>query len=101
MDLIVLEYIKRKCYIANDDELTILRLEDIVKSGILTVKRMLGLPNYFSFSDEENFEELEFLACYCWYCWNDAKHEFKDNYLDDILSLRSKHGVLFDAEEEN
>lgn len=98
----LIEEIKRKCYIANDDEITLNRLNDIIKDSLTKVKRMIGLENTdFNFEDEGNEEELELLKNYCWYAWNDSSNEFKDNYSDDINSLHRKWEVKQYAEEES
>ena len=93
--------VKRKCYITDTSELTLSRLNDIIKDSLTKVKRMIGVSTDFDFTEEGNEEELELFKNYCWYAWNDAINEFKDNYVDDINSLHRKHEVEQYAEEEN
>lgn len=93
--------VKRRCYITDNNEITIDRLTDIVTDAIPKVKRMLGVDVKFDFEAVGNEEELELFKNYCWYAWNDSSNEFKDNYLDDINSLHHKHEVAQYVEEEN
>lgn len=96
----LLEKVKRKCYITDTNELTTLRLKDIIKNANTKIKRMIGLDEDFDFEEEGNEEELDLLLNYCWYDWNDASNEFKTNYLGDINSVRQKHEVSQYAVEE-
>ena len=97
----LLNEVKRKCYITDTNEITINKVKDMIKDAIPVVKRMIGVADDFDFEAEGNEEELKLLKNYCWYDWNDSINEFKDNYLDDINSLRHKHEVTQYAEEEN
>ena len=92
--------VKIKCYITDTSEQTLNRLTNILKDGLPTVKRMIGVSNDFDFEAEGNEEELKLFKNYCWYDWNDCSNEFKTNYLDDINSIRHKHEVLQYEETE-
>lgn len=89
----LLDEVKRKCYITDNSDLTNKRLNDIVKTALVKVKRMIGVSPDFDFEEEGNEEELELFKNYCWYAWNDVTNEFNTNYLEDIHSLHSKHEV--------
>jgi len=96
----LLEKVKRKCYITDTSEFTNLRLTDITSGALTSIKRLIGVSSVFDFEEEGNEEELNLLLNYCWYDWNDASNEFKNNYLDDINSIRHKHEVLQHESEE-
>ena len=96
----LLEKVKRKCYITDNSNLTNDRVNDIIRSAVPKIKRMIGVKTAFDFEADGNEEELELLLNYCWYDWNDSSNEFKENYLDDINSLHHKHEVeQYDQEE--
>lgn len=98
----LIDKVKRRCYITDTNELTINRLSDIIINSLPKVRRLIGVNANFDFELEGNGEELDLFLNYCWYAWNDASNEFKDNYLDDINSLHHKHEVeSYDFEEEN
>ena len=98
----LIEAVKNKCYITDTNEITIARLSNIIKIAQTKVKRLIGVDEDFDFEEEGNEEELDLFLNYCWYDWNDSSNEFKDNYLDDINSIRHKHEVeQYAAEEEN
>lgn len=99
----LIDEIKRKCYITDTDEVTLKRLDDIIKDAIPTVKRLIGLENVddFNFETKGNEEELKLLKNYCWYDWNDSINEFNDSYIGDINSLHHKWEVKQNAEEES
>lgn len=98
----LLNEVKTRCYITDPNEFTTNRLNRIITNSIPKIRRMIGVDDSFDFENADNSEELELLLNYCWYAWNDATHEFKDNYLDDINSLHHKHMVeQNDTEEEN
>ena len=101
MNETLINEVKRKCYITDTNELTLSRLNDIIKDSLTKVKRMIGVSTDFDFTEEGNEEELELFKNYCWYAWNDSINEFKDNYLDDINSIHHKHEVEQYVEEEN
>lgn len=93
--------LKRRCYITDNNELTLKRFDDTIKDSLTKVKRLIGLENAtFDFEAKGNEEELELFKNYVWYAWNDSSHEFKDNYLDDINSLHHKWEVKQYAEKE-
>ena len=92
--------VKRRCYITDTNETTTYRLEDIITDSLPKVRRLIGVKADFDFEAEGNEEELELFKNYCWYAWNDSSNEFKDNYLDDINSIRHKHEVEQYVEEE-
>ena len=97
----LIESVKGRCYITDVNPITTKRLENIIKTSLPKVKRLIGVPKEFDFESEDNGEELELFLNYCWYAWNDSSNEFKDNYLDDINSLHHKHEVGQYVEEEN
>ena len=97
----LIEIVKRKCYVTDTSETTTNRLNDIITASLSKIKRLIGLNAEFDFEEEGNEEELELLKNYCWYAWNDSEHEFKNNYLDDINSIRHKHELEQYVSEEN
>ena len=97
----LIEQVKNRCYITDDTQITNDRLENIIKSSLTKVKRMIGVPTDYDFEANGNEEELELFLNYCWYAWNDSSNEFKDNYLDDINSIRHKYEVKNYVEKEN
>ena len=96
----LIEKIKRKCYITDTNKTTNDRLKDLITDSLTKIKRLIGVSADFDFELEGNEEELELFKNYCWYAWNDSSNEFKDNYLDDINSIRHKHEVEHYDEEE-
>ena len=97
----LLERVKRKCYITDTNELTNLRLTDIVNNANTKIKRLIGVSDDFNFEEVGNEEELDLFLNYCWYDWNDSSNEFTTNYLNDINSIRHKFEVeQYDSEEE-
>lgn len=90
----LLEKVKRKCYITDTSEITTLRLEDIITNANTKLKRLIGVSDDFDFEAKGNEEELDLFLNYCWYDWNDASNEFKNNYLGDIISIRQKYEVV-------
>ena len=98
----LIDKVKLKCYITDTNITTNTRLEDLITDSLTKVKRMIGVSANFDFELKGNEEELELFKNYCWYAWNDSSNEFKDNYLDDINSIRHKHEVeQYDEEEKS
>ncbi len=93
--------VKRKCYITDTNETTNNRLMDMINENLPTVKRLIGVSADFNFEAKGNEEELKLFKNYCWYDWNDSINEFKDNYSNDINSIRHKHEVEQYVEKEN
>lgn len=96
----LIEQVKNWCYITDDSQITEVRIENIIKSSLPKVKRLIGVKPDYDFEAKGNEEELELFLNYCWYAWNDSSNDFKDNYLDDINSLHHKHEVEY-AKKEN
>ena len=93
--------VKRKCYITDDDELITNKVKDMIEDAIPKVRRLIGITDE-DYDFTEPGEERELFLNYCYYVWNDATESFKTNYLDDILSIRSKYEVeqYADTQEE-
>lgn len=93
--------IKDKCYISSDDESIERRLTNIIEDAIMKVSDLIG----FSEEERESFNfskpslERDLLKNYCWYSWNDHETEFKNNYADDIMVLRTKYEVKNESKE--
>lgn len=88
----LIKKVKRRCYITDDDETINERVIDMIENSIPKVRRMLGI-NDTSYGFTEVGEEQELFLNYCYYVWNDSADSFKSNYLDDIMSIRSKYEV--------
>lgn len=108
IDYKLLDLVKRKCYQVtdNDSDENILRLKDIILDAEIKVKNMIGIDdNFYKLHKKTLFtepgEERDLLLNYCFYAWNDKTEYFKHNYLDDILSLRSKYEIKYDRELAN
>lgn len=87
----LIEEVKLKCYITDYDELSEIKINNILKNALPKVKRWLGVPSSFNFEEAGNEEEKALLLNFCWYDWNDSSNEFPINYQEDINSLRLKY----------
>ncbi len=99
--VILIQIVKRKCYITDNSDLIKNRLEDIIDDAIIKITEMIGIKdNNFDFSQAG--PERDLLKNYCFYVWNDKSiKEFEDNYISDILKLRHKYIVEYaDKESE-
>lgn len=89
----LINLIKIKCYINSSDEAINTRLENILEDSIIKIANLIGMSN--DMRDKYDFSkpslERDLLKNYCWYAWNDSEPEFKNNYADDIMVLRSKY----------
>lgn len=85
---ILIQKVKRKCYITDNSKLVEAKLEDMIEDAILKVSNMIGISNKnFDFSAAGL--ECDLFKNYCFYVWNDKTiKEFEDSYLSDILKLR-------------
>ncbi len=97
----LIKIIKEKCYISSDDKSIESRLKNIIEDAIIKVSDLIG----FSEEQKESFDfsspslERDLLKNYCWYSWNDHESEFKNNYADDIMVLRTKYEVKNELKE--
>lgn len=87
----LVDEVKLKCYITDEDELVELKINNIIKNALPKVKRWLGVPTTFDFEEEGHEEEKALFINYCWYDFNDSSNEFPVNYQEDINSLRLKY----------
>lgn len=84
--------VKRKCYVTDNDETITNKVIDMIEDSIPKVRRMLGI-NDEDYDFTVAGEERDLFLNYCYYAWNDSTDSFKSNYLDDIMSIRSKYEV--------
>lgn len=97
----LLDQIKTKCYISTDEPEVITRITNIFNNAIPKINEKLGIKNKnfdYSIPSEEN----DLFANYCLYAWNNKTNEFDENYLNDIMQIRSKYEVeqYFEKEQE-
>lgn len=90
---ILIQKVKRKCYITDESNLIELRLNDIIEDAIIKVTDLIGITdNKFDYSKPGL--ECELLKNYCFYIWNDKTvSEFEEVYMSDILKLRHKYCI--------
>lgn len=88
----LIKKVKRRCYITDNDETINERVIDMIENSIPKVRRMMGISDE-DYDFTEAGEEQELFLNYCYYVWNDSADSFKSNYLDDIMSIRSKYEV--------
>ena len=103
IDSDLFDLIKRKCYqiTTSDDDDTAKRLKDTILDAIPKLTRIIGVPKDEKIDFKIPGEERDLLKNYCFYAWNDKEAQFKDNYLDDIMVIRSKYEVKsFVGEDE-
>ena len=96
----LINQVKKRCYITNDEELVQDRLNSIVKNAIPKVKNLLGIYNdEFDFTTQG--EENELFLNFCMYRWNNkSQKEFESNYIGDILSIRHQNEVKYAKTKE-
>ena len=87
--------VSKRCYVTSDDELIRDRLTSIIKNAVFNVKSILGISDEnFDFSKPSMANEL-FLN-YCMYRWNNhSQREFENNYMGDIIAIRTKNEVEY------
>lgn len=90
-DKTLLEEIKLKCYITDENDKTIKRIEMIFKDAKVKLIEQLGAKKTDIFSKAG--AEHDLLLNYCFYAWNDNLPEFYKNYVNDILFIRHKYEV--------
>lgn len=99
------QQVARRCYVTSDDQLIVERLTSIIKNAEFSVKKLLGIHNSefdFSLPSAEN----ELFLNYCFYRWNNrSQKEFENNYIGDILGIRTNNEIAYkksleDKEEE-
>lgn len=88
---ILIDKVKKKCYITDESEEVTARLTDIVEEAVIDLTHQLGIGTDFDFTIPS--QERSLLLNYCFYAWNDGLDEFKTNYLNDILQVRHKNEV--------
>ena len=91
----LVEQVEKRCYISSEDELIKDRLLSIVNNAIFNVKSLLGISDEdFDFSKPSM--ENEFFLNYCMYRWNNrSQKEFENNYMGDIIAIRTKNEVEY------
>jgi len=91
--------VKRKLNVTWEDDDTTNRIEEIIDSGIPTMKHRLGISeaNFdFSIAGPENV----LFKNYCLYEWNHCLNEFWDNYAEDIAQVRTQWAVKYEESNE-
>lgn len=98
MDLI--QRVKNKCYITDNDPIITERVNDMIEDAKVKIKELIGVESDSLINFDAVGRERELFLNYCLYAWNDSSNEFTQNYIDDIMSLRSKYEVEQYAIEE-
>lgn len=95
---ILIQKLKRKCYITDNSKLINDRIEDLLNDSIIKVCDLIGISDIkFDFSKDSL--ESDLLKNYFFYLWNDKSiKEFEEAYLSDILKLRHHH--IINSNEE-
>lgn len=98
---ILIQKVKRKCYITDKSELVEARIIDIIEDAIVKVSDLIGINNK-NFDYSKASPECDLFKNYCFYMWNDkSAKDFEEAYLSDILKLRHKYLILDDSEGKN
>ena len=79
------------------DEETESRLTRIITNAVVTMNRKIGSDIDYSIAGPE--QEL-FLA-YCVYVYNNCANQFDENYLNEIMQIRSIYEVEQYEEDQN
>lgn len=89
------QQVARKCYVTSEDQLIVERLTSIIKNAEISVKKLLGIFDKkfdFSLPGAEN----ELFLNYCFYRWNNrSQKEFENNYIGDIIGIRTNNEIAY------
>ncbi len=97
---ILIQKVKRKCYITDKSSLIELRLDDIVEDAIIKITDLIGITSK-NFDFSKPGLECDLFKNYCFYMWNDKTvAEFEEAYMSDILKLRHKHLISTRSEDQ-
>lgn len=88
----IYEELRSRLDITWDNEITNIKLLNIIKNSISKLNRIIG-KKILDYTAEGFEEELELLLNYCMYAWENKTELFKTNYLDDIMSIQQKYEV--------
>lgn len=91
------ETLRNELNITWDDEETESRLIRIITNAVVTMNRKIGSDINYSIAGPE--QEL-FLA-YCVYVYNNCANQFDENYLNEIMQIRSIYEVEQYEEDQN
>lgn len=91
------ETLRNELNITWDDEETESRLTRIITNAVVTMNRKIGSDIDYSIAGPE--QEL-FLA-YCVYVYNNCANQFDENYLNEIMQIRSIYEVEQYEEDQN
>lgn len=91
------ETLRNELNITWDDEETESRLIRIITNAVVTMNRKIGSDIDYSIAGPE--QEL-FLA-YCVYVYNNCANQFDENYLNEIMQIRSIYEVEQYEEDQN
>lgn len=91
------ETLRNELNITWDDEETESRLIRIIRNAVVTMNRKIGSDIDYSIAGPE--QEL-FLA-YCVYVYNNCANQFDENYLNEIMQIRSIYEVEQYEEDQN
>ena len=86
---VLYETLRNELNITWDDEETESRLIRIITNAVVTMNRKIGSDIDYSIAGPE--QEL-FLA-YCVYVYNNCANQFDENYLNEIMQIRSIYEV--------
>ncbi len=95
------QQVARRCYVTSEDQLIVERLTSIIKNAEFSVKKLLGI-----FDEEFDFSlpsvEQELFLNYCFYRWNNrSQKEFENNYIGDIIGIRTNNEIAYKKSLEN
>lgn len=98
----LLKLVKSKCYQITDDdtEANIIRLQKIIEDAEIKIKSMVGITDD-NFDFTKPGKERDLFLNYCFYAWNDKTEYFKNNYSDDIMSVRAEYEVKYYRKENS
>lgn len=95
------QQVARRCYVTSEDQLIVERLTSIIKNAEFNVKKLLGIFDEkfdFSLPSVEN----ELFLNYCFYRWNNrSQKEFENNYIGDIIGIRTNNEIAYKKSLEN
>lgn len=95
------QQVARRCYVTSEDQLIVERLTSIIKNAEFSVKKLLGIFDEkfdFSLPSVEN----ELFLNYCFYRWNNrSQKEFENNYIGDIIGIRTNNEIAYKKSLEN
>ncbi len=94
----LIDMVKSKCYITDNSQLTIQRLNNIIDDAQIKINELVGVEEI---DLSKPCKARELFLNYCFYVWNDKSiKEFEENYISDILKLRHEYMVKEETQDE-